>query len=31
MRGVRSLILLLVIAIPLGWFAWRESKKEPAA
>jgi hypothetical protein len=29
MRGVRSLILLLVVAIPLGWFAWRESKKEP--
>src|SRR6478672_13020044 len=29
MRGVRSLIILLVIAIPLGWFTWRESKKEP--
>jgi hypothetical protein len=29
MRGVRSLIVLLVIAIPLGWFAWSESKKEP--
>lgn len=30
MRGVRSLIVLLVIAIPLGWYAWRESKREPA-
>jgi hypothetical protein len=29
MRGVRSLIVLLVIAIPLGWFAYRESKKGP--
>lgn len=29
MRGVRSLIILIIIAIPLGWFAWRESKKEP--
>ena len=29
MRGVRSLIVLLVIAIPLGWYALRESKKEP--
>src|SRR6185437_5335941 len=28
MRGVRSLIILLVIAIPLGWFTWRESRKE---
>lgn len=30
MRGVRSLIILLVIAIPLGWYALHESK-EPAA
>ncbi len=28
MRGVRSLIILLIIAIPLGWYALRESKKE---
>jgi hypothetical protein len=27
MRGVRSLIILLVIAIPLGWFAWRDSQR----
>ena len=27
MRGLRSLIVLLVIAIPLGWFAWRESQR----
>ena len=26
MRGVRSLIILLVIAIPLGWYALYESK-----
>ena len=25
MRGLRSLILLLVIAIPLGWYAYRDS------
>src|SRR6185312_14773126 len=31
MRGVRSLIVLLVIAIPLGWYAWHESKKEPVS
>lgn len=30
MRGVRSLIVLIVIAIPLGWYALRESKREPA-
>lgn len=30
MRGVRSLIILLVIAIPLGWYALRESKREPS-
>jgi hypothetical protein len=29
MRGVRSFIVLLVIAIPLAWYAWRESKREP--
>jgi hypothetical protein len=28
LRGVRSLIILLIIAIPLGWYALRESKKE---
>ena len=27
MRGLRSLILLIVIAIPLGWFAYRDSQK----
>ncbi|HET8584230.1 MAG TPA: DUF4340 domain-containing protein [Casimicrobiaceae bacterium] len=27
MRGVRSLIVLLVIAIPLGWYALHESKQ----
>ncbi len=31
MRGVRSFIVLLVIAIPLGWYAWHESKKEPVS
>ena len=25
MRGLRSLIVLLVIAIPLGWYAYRDS------
>ena len=30
MRGARSLIVLLVIAIPLGWYALRESKKAPS-
>jgi hypothetical protein len=30
MRGVRSLILLVVIAIPLGWYAYRDSQR-PAA
>ena len=29
MRGLRSLMLLLVIAIPLGWYAYRDSKKGP--
>jgi hypothetical protein len=27
MRGLRSLILLLVIALPLGWFAYRDYQK----
>ena len=27
MRGVRSLILLVVIAIPLGWYAYRDFQK----
>jgi hypothetical protein len=27
MRGLRSLILLLVIAIPLGWYTWRDSHR----
>lgn len=27
MRGVRSFIVLLIVAIGLGWYAWRESKK----
>lgn len=27
MRGLRSLILLLVIAIPLGWYTWRDSQR----
>jgi hypothetical protein len=27
MRGVRSLILLVVIAIPLGWYAYRDSQR----
>src|ERR1700752_1514779 len=27
MRGVRSLILLLIIALPLGWFAYRDYQK----
>lgn len=31
MRGVRSLIVLLIIAIPLGWYALRESKKDAPA
>ena len=26
MRGIRTLIVLLVIAVPLGWYAWYESK-----
>ncbi len=30
MRGVRSLLVLVVVAIPLIWFAVRESKREPA-
>jgi hypothetical protein len=31
MRGLRPLVLLLVIAIPLGWYAYRDSKKGPVA
>ena len=27
MRGLRSLILLLIIALPLGWFAYRDYQK----
>ena len=27
MRGLRSLIVLLVIALPLGWYAYRDSTK----
>jgi hypothetical protein len=27
MRGLRSLIVLLVIAVPLGWYAYRDSTK----
>ena len=29
MRGVRGLILLLVIALPLGWYTYRDAKKGP--
>src|SRR5690349_15781869 len=29
MRGVRSLLVLVVVAVPLIWFALRESKSEP--
>jgi hypothetical protein len=29
MRGVRSLLVLIAIAIPLGWYAYRESLKGP--
>lgn len=29
MRGLRSFVLLLVIAIPLGWYAYRDLKKGP--
>jgi hypothetical protein len=31
MRGVRSLIVLILIAIPVGWFTYRESTREPGA
>ena len=27
MRGLRSLILLLIVALPLGWFAYRDCQK----
>lgn len=30
MRGARGLIVLLVLALPLFWFTWKESKKGPA-
>src|SRR5437868_5191825 len=29
MRGLRNLIILLVVAIPLGWYAYHDSTKEP--
>jgi hypothetical protein len=29
MRGLRSLIILVLIAIPIGWFTWRESQRAP--
>lgn len=29
MRGLRSLLILLVIAIALGWFAYRDSQRAP--
>ena len=29
MRGLRSLIVLVLIAIPVGWFAYRESQRTP--
>ena len=31
MRGLRSLLVLLVIALPLGWYAYRESKRSRSA
>jgi hypothetical protein len=31
MRGARSLLLLLVVAAALGWYAYRDSKKETTA
>src|SRR5215204_1730973 len=27
MRGLRSLIILLVIAIPIGWYAYKDSRR----
>jgi Domain of unknown function (DUF4340) len=30
MRGVRSLVVLLLIAIPLGWYVYRDSKRTAA-
>jgi hypothetical protein len=29
MRGLRPLVVLIVVAIPLGWYAYRDSKKGP--
>lgn len=29
MRGVRSFIVLLIVAIGVGWYAWHESKQAP--
>ena len=29
MRGLRGFIVLLVIAVPLGWYAYRDAKKGP--
>ena len=29
MRGLRSLIILLVIAIPLGWYVYKDSQRPP--
>jgi hypothetical protein len=31
MRGLRSFIVLLIVAIGLGWYAWHESKQPAAA
>ena len=31
MRGARSLLILIIVAIPLIWFALRESKREPSS
>ena len=29
MRGLRSLIILIVIAIPLGWYVYKDSQRPP--
>lgn len=29
MRGVRSFLVLLIVAVGLGWYAWHESKQPP--
>jgi hypothetical protein len=31
MRGLRTLVALLVVAVALGWFAYHDSKREPAS